>query len=309
MLQVSADRLAQRRMTVLRTTIVVQQLWGRVDPDQITDSWGTVAPAVVQALTSGQEAAASGADDYVTAAVATAGATPARAGTVNTDALTGVASDGRPLRTLLDAAPLRMLRARSVGASPQEAKAAGLTKLIDLSATQVHDTGRLSDSVAMAADRTVTGYRRRLRTPSCSRCIVLAGRFYRWNTGFQRHPRCDCVHEPATKNDGGQVDPRDVFEQLPPEEQDRIFTKAGAEAIREGADVNQVVNARRGMKTTTAYGRKIQTTTVGTSARAQAGRRLRDAGVTRRLMPEQIFADAADRTDAIRLLRLHGYLT
>jgi hypothetical protein len=53
----------------------------------------------------------------------------------------------------------------------------------------------------------------------------------------------------------------------------------------------KVVNARRGMQT--ADGRLYTT--------EAAGRRPR-------LMPEQIFRDARDREDAIRLLSLHGYI-
>jgi hypothetical protein len=53
----------------------------------------------------------------------------------------------------------------------------------------------------------------------------------------------------------------------------------------------KVVNARRGMYT--ADGRQF--------TRESAGRRPR-------IMPEQIYRDARDREDAIRLLRLHGYI-
>lgn len=71
-----------------------------------------------------------------------------------------------------------------------------------------------------------------------------------------------------------------------------MFGKAGAEAIREGADMARVVNARRGMYT--AGGRLF--------THESAGRRPR-------LMPEQILREAdGDRGEAIRLLRLHGYL-
>ena len=38
-------------------------------------------------------------------------------------------------------------------------------------------------------------------------------------------------------------------EALSPAEQGRVFTTAGAEAVRLGADISQVVNARRGMST------------------------------------------------------------
>jgi hypothetical protein len=124
--------------------------------------------------------------------------------------------------------------------------------------------------------------------------VILAGRFYRWNAGFNRHPRCDCTGQPvvsaAAANDK-LTRPRTYFDSLDPAEQDRAFTKAGAQAIRDGADIAKVVNARRGMYTADG---KIYT-------REAAGRRPR-------IMPEQLYRDARDRADAIRLLRLHGFI-
>src|SRR5690348_18342012 len=38
-----------------------------------------------------------------------------------------------------------------------------------------------------------------LNPPSCQRCAILAGRWYRWSQGFLRHPRCDCVNLPAER--------------------------------------------------------------------------------------------------------------
>lgn len=80
-----------------------------------------------------------------------------------------------------------------------------------------------------------------------------------------------------------------------------MFTKDGAKAIRDGADPGQVVNARRGMAV--SAGRTV--TTEGTSRRGFARSRL---GGAVRLMPEQIYRDASSREEAVRLLRLHGYL-
>lgn len=81
-------------------------------------------------------------------------------------------------------------------------------------------------------------------------------------------------------------------------EQDKAFGKAGAEAIRNGANISQVVNARRGMYTAggTDYTRTSTTRRGQTRGRA-------------RLMPEAIFKQAAgDRAEAIRLLRQHRYI-
>lgn len=88
-----------------------------------------------------------------------------------------------------------------------------------------------------------------------------------------------------------RLDPRSAFDAMSTAEQDKAFTKAGAEAIRQGADPAQVVNARRGMYTADGH--------LFTSEAA---------GSRPRLMPEQILRDAEDRDDAIRLLRLHNYL-
>src|SRR5699024_3123647 len=96
----------------------------------------------------------------------------------------------------------------------------------------------------------VTGYVRMINPPSCDRCAILAGKRYLWNEGFLRHPNCDCIHIPASENVAGdfRTDPYEYFKSLSESEQDRIFGKANAEAIRDGADIFQVTNTRmRGM--------------------------------------------------------------
>lgn len=160
-------------------------------------------------------------------------------GPVAITALAGVTSAGNPLETYFGAI-------ENVGQI-------GLAI-----ATQLQDAGRNGASVAMVA-RAKVGYVRMLNLPSCSRCIVLAGSWYKWNQGFLRHPRCDCVHVPAIEAGarGLTTNPDDAFESLTREQQDKIFTKAGAEAIRDGADIGQVVRARRGM----SYSGETQTTT------------------------------------------------
>lgn len=88
------------------------------------------------------------------------------------------------------------------------------------------------------------------------------------------------------------TDPRAYFDSLSREEQDDLFGAEDAEAIRLGGDMAKVVNAHRGMFTAKD----------GVSYTTEA------AGSRPRLMPEQLMRDARDREDAIRLLRLHGYL-
>lgn len=89
-------------------------------------------------------------------------------------------------------------------------------------------------------------------------------------------------------------DPRAYFATLDEAEQNRIFTNAGAEAIRDGADIGRVVNARRGM---TAAGGTTTTTELAGRGRV-------------RPMPERIYLEAGgNRDEAVRLLRRFGYLT
>jgi hypothetical protein len=142
---------------------------------------------------------------------------------------------------------------------------------------------------------------------------------------------CDCVHLPTTliarhqHRDRGFIDPNAYFSSLGRAEQDRVFTAAGARAIREGGDMGQIVNARRGMYTTTAFGRTLRATREGTTTRGffyrqerardiARGRVPADIGrqyrlTTPRLLPEQIFELAESRDEAIAMLRRFGYLS
>lgn len=302
--------------------------WRQVDPDNILESWEALLPETAASLALSQGRAAELGADYVPQVVRAQGVDPDPAGKVNPRAFAGIASDGRPLENLLALPAGQTLNRIGQGQSTDEAMAFGRHKLGIIAQTQMMDAARLSSSVGMTSDRTVTGYRRRLTAPSCDRCTILAGKFYRWNDGFQRHPQCDCIHVAATGPKARvrglpEFDPKAAFESLSEAEQNRRFTKAGARAIRDGADMNQVVNVRRGMRSTRAYGKTVSTTVVGTSTRASAarimrreldgqfgkvpGQRLRRINVPR-LTPEQIYADASSREDAIRLLGRFGYL-
>ena len=109
-------------------------------------------------------------------------------------------------------------------------------------------------------------------------------------------------------------------------EREKAYGKAGAEAIELGADPAQVVNARRGMAPAQMYGREVLITTEGTTRRGVGYQAMRDhgqAGVGKdtrakggpyfraksaRLMPETIMQIADGPQDAMRLLRLYGYI-
>lgn len=158
------------------------------------------------------------------------------------------------------------------------------------------------------------GYVRMLTLPSCPDCIILAGRWYRWNDGFERHPNCDCVHIPAVEAIGEEIciDPSAYFESLSQPDRERIFGKANARAILDGADIFQVVNAsrRKGAIYVADDGRRY--TKEGTSKRSAANLHRRRHGMTpmsQRPTVWQIYRDAkGDRDAAVRLLRDYGYI-
>lgn len=234
--------------------------------------------------------------------------------TVLTSNLVGSASDGRPLTTLLEQARTDWQFSLMV-------------------ATQLKDLARMGAGTSMAARPNVTGYVRMIQAGACSRCAVLAGRRFKWNSGFERHPGCLCTHVPMGRrsNESELIShPDDYFESLPTAEslaerypdltvaarreaglysQEDIFTKSGARAIRDGADISQVVNVRSGMSTATIGGRQALVSDVGTTARGSASRAKTGRNMKQRLMPESIYANARSHEDAIRMLRLHGYIS
>lgn len=188
--------------------------------------------------------------------------------------------------------------------------------------TLVSDSGRSAMGAFTASRAREVGNVRVLTPPSCSRCAILAGRWYRWSDGFQRHPHCDCQMLPATRS-AATYDPYRAYERG----QITDLTKAQRDAIDAGADINQVVNANRGMQTINFAGRRVQVTFEGTTARGIAYRALSARGTTTRsylgpngsvtrnvaaaprLSPEAIYRVAdGDRELAIRLLRINGYI-
>lgn len=270
-------------------------------------SWaGGVDEQVLASVIAAQRESASDGAAYVRQVLRAAGVRSRLAGRVSSGALAGTASDGRDLNSLLGYPIAVAVRNIERGMDPDVAFERLIRRMAMIVATQVADAGRVAAGVAMAGDRVVLGYERIVSPGACSRCIILAGTVYTWSDGFERHPNCTCVHRPIyTVEDlrSRHTDPKAIFDSLSREEQDRIFGKAGAQAIRDGANIAQVVNARRGMST--AGGRQV--TTEGTTRRGSARRR---GSPSPRLMPEEIYRIAdGDRAKAIRLLRQYGYIT
>jgi hypothetical protein len=239
----------------------------------------------------------------------------------------GIASDGRPLDSLAYGAVTTAKVAVSEGASTRQALAQGGNWLDLMAKLQIADAARQAVGVLTASRKNLGGTVRVLNPPSCQRCAVLAGRFYRWSTGFQRHPRCDCVNLPSdsgrwAKAEGFLTDPKDAYRAG----EIRDLTDAQKFAIDNGADITQVVNATRGMSTTATerglsarqlhMANKYGRTPVGVVPAGQPDlldflpASVRNQRYTARLTPEGIYRQAnGDRDEAIRLLRRFGYLT
>jgi hypothetical protein len=292
---IAAQHAERQVILARRTATELGRLWRLIDPRQIAGSWGSLLPQALAVLGTSQATAAAAAGTYVDDVLEAQGAAPAAAGRIAVEAFAGIASDGRPLASLLLRPSITALRQIQQGTTPTRALAAGRFTLDLIARTQVADAGRVAVGTAIAARPEVRGYVRMIVGKTCSRCLILAGRRYEWNAGFRRHPRCDCRHIPVADDVPGDIttDPDAYFASLSRDEQDDLLGKDGAEAVRAGADMAAVVNARRGMYA------------------ADDGRRYtREAATRRRLrmMPEQIFREARDRKDAIRLLRVHGYI-
>ena len=317
-------------------------LWQRnVYGAALDQGWDEIARPLVGVVTAAQLTSARQATPYVNRAMAEQGL-PHVGDPIEPAAFAGVTREGREVAPELYSAvtQTKTLIGRGMGIGP--AFAAGMSMLQVMTATIVRDAGRAADDVA-SVSRGGVMMARVVQPGACSRCAVLAGVGH-FTRHFERHPGCRCQTIPVSTTrdvlnfpDDLYSSPEEYFKDLSREEQDRVFTKAGAEAIRNGADPVQVVNARRGsIKRPSGRLRPVQigerqdgtpimgyATVEGTSSRGSFGRsELSHTGLyvrrdgdryrrtrTQRLMPESIFQIAGDdHSRAVQLLKRYGYI-
>ena len=291
--------------------------WSSLSAAYLSESWDSVSPALERAVSRLQLDAATRGAGYGGNTLADQGLYEAPEAWVDPSSLAGVSSRGASLGAALYSA-IPHTKDLIAGGMPERVALARGREVLQMSAaTQVADAGRTAAGLDTFA-RPKVGYVRMLNPPSCSRCSVLAGRFYRNNEGFRRHPRCDCIHVPTTRTEAAESeglvhDPYAYFESLSESAQDKTFGKAQAQAIRDGADLFQVVNSRRGMSYAgvsadgTRRGQKVVSdfTREGTTKRALWG------GVNRgsqRLTPDAIYAKGLPHEATMDLLAANGYL-
>jgi hypothetical protein len=304
----------------------VSRLWRRMGTD-FDASYARLEPALLAVLFAAQERVADGALAYVPAALSDA---PPPLYQSEGSRFVGVAGDGMPVSSMAYGAVVQVKQAVAQGMDVAEALSRGGRHLTLSSGTMLSDTGRAAEKVSGGAHRVKT-WTRMLNPPSCGRCVILAGKTFRQAEAFNRHPGCDCRNVPSSEDTGddARTDPKAYLDGLSADEQDRILgSKANGQAFRDGADMNQLINAYRkagAVRPAQVHGVDIKYTREGTTRRGHAYWQMSQAQYIKeqsvfkdgskyyrlkspRLMPESIYKIAKDQDDAKRLLKLYGWV-
>lgn len=299
--QAVGDHYRAQQRRIVATLALTRREWARMG-DDFDASWRSVGPRLVLLTAAAQLGAARDGAAYVPVALEQQGIRAPQEARANPRAFAGVATDleGLAYGSLDSVLYGAVVHARTAEAGSLEQRLSVAGKHLDrLVHTQVADAARMSASATIAAT-TGVGWVRMVNPPCCQRCAVLAGKFFKSNEGFERHPRCDCTHIPTTEarssDPGIFIGPDDV----------KDLTAAQRRAIADGADMNQVINSHRAG----ARSKNGLTTREGATRRGVAGKALGAGRGQRaqRLTPEGIYAIASDRDEALRLLGQHGYL-
>lgn len=313
---------AAQRAEIDSALLEISAQWRRIGP-QFDTGWMLVGPYIAAAVSDSQRRIVERSNDYIPAILEDTGQARFVEPEVdaNTSALVGLTGAGYPISESLSAATIRAKEAVTSGATTPQALAAAGSWLAQSSMTILADTMRSADGLSRYSRN--VGYVRMVHGGACGRCVVQAGKWFRTNAGFLRHPRCRCTHIPASEDVGGswQTNPDEYFHSLNTEQQIKLMGgKANAQAVLDGADINQVVNAYRkssGMQFAQASPVKVRngikyttegTTRRGVAAQQQAGLR-RNGPLQMRVMPESIYRTATSREDALRQLKLYGWIT
>jgi hypothetical protein len=124
-LEVAADRARSRARLAEKLRLEARDAWAADDPARISESWLAQISRLLLLITGGQHAAAVSADRYVTEVLVEQGVNPSTAGRLDAASLSGIASDGRPLESLLAQPGITAKWALSRGATIERAMAAG----------------------------------------------------------------------------------------------------------------------------------------------------------------------------------------
>lgn len=325
-----------QRKEILAALSLVQRQWRRMG-DDFDASYALIEPKLLDATFTAQERIAKGALAYIPDVMDETGLDIPRTPLYESAPAmyVGTAGSGLPVATLLYESVVHAKTAVGNGYSVPQALDSSGRWLTGAAGTLLSDTGRSAEKVA-GNSRKVKLWVRMLNPPSCGRCVILAGRSTGDDTAFLRHPKCDCRNIPSSEStaDDVRVDPYAYFGSLDEAGQARLMgSRANAQAMRDGADLNQLINAYRRKGAVSAAqvnGRRTKFTTEGITrrgyayskmskaqyvkAQGEARKRAGDSNryATRlkapRMMPETIYEVAKDQADAKRLLALYGWI-
>ncbi|MEB4613992.1 hypothetical protein [Leucobacter sp. M11] len=266
------------------------RLWAKTGTE-FSEGWRQIRARAIETMQVGRAAAIHAALPYMSEVLAETRQAGIPSGVLVPAAFLEAAPNGFLVQDTLDRLPVVAKQAVAGGATALEARSQAAVWLSGVTLTMLADTRRDVFHADMVQRPQLTGYVRMLNPPSCDRCVILAGKRFLWNEGFQRHPNCDCIHIPASEQVAGDLttDPYAYFNSLDEAGQNKLFGKHGAQAIRDGADIYRVGN--------------IRTRGLGTAA---GNRRY---GTPYRRTVEDIYSHDRDRKFVVENLRYHGYIT
>lgn len=269
--------------------------------DDLDYSWSRIGPEMFLALLAAQDAAAATGLAYVPAVLEQLDQSVPPLAPVNGRRFSGGMRDGRPIETALHGAVWTTKAKIKQGFDVAGALLTARDYLNDVT----HDAITAANRGAVAAGITVRpelGYVRMLNPPSCKFCITLAGKYFRWNEGFQAHPSCDCRHVPSRENVSGDLrtDPYAYFHGLDTRDQDRLFGKQDAQALRDGGDIYRIVNTRS---------RGLADDALKNTPGRNRGWQSRRWDSPSKMTIDDIYRSARTRDEAIALMGDNGFIT
>lgn len=254
---VTLESLSDSRNTLARLCLLAvraaDKTWKGVDPRRVRDSWNRTNVDFITLFAALQTRAASDAMDSSTLMLAEQDDYVRPDGIANPMAFgTGFAPSGIDLESYFSIPVTRTLQAIKSGVGESDAMQIGRATLRQMSTQALEDTSVSAMGVSIT-QRAGVGYVRVESPDCCPRCAILAGKYFRHSQNFLRHPKCHgttipCKGRDKAEKQGWITDPMDRFNRMSEAEQDRVFGHADAQAIRDGADIYQVVNAHRGMR-------------------------------------------------------------
>lgn len=231
-LQSARSHLRARQRLILATVALVRREWARMGED-FDESWALIAPRVTQLTAAAQLGAARTGATFVPEALAQQGQKVSAVAEVDPRGLVGVASDGRPLESLLYGA---VARARKIEASTTiQRLESGGKWLEQIVQTQISDAARDAAKIAIVA-RPGVKWVRMVNPPCCQRCAVLTSDAVLYSRPFERHPGCDCSMIPTTVANpdwaGDKLTAADVTD----------LTQKQKDALADGANFHATIN-------------------------------------------------------------------